>query len=403
MDQLSADLSSLRIGRDLPSGPSPFRRLLIAVVVLVVLGGAGALAVKALGSQVFKQEVSVTEISMISPVQAAVQVTSTGYVVAQVSSKVGAKISGRLAQVLVKEGDVVKAGDVLATLSDADQRSAVAAAASRVLVARARVETARANLAEVTRQLDRMRGLLAGHAVPRAQVEDLETRAKSLEETASAARAETVAAQAESDSLRVGLKDRVITAPINGTVIVKPASVGEMVSPASPILELADFSSLLVETDVPETRLGMIKPGSPCEIVLDAYPAKRFRGITAEIGKRINRAKATAVAKVRFQDAVDAVLPDMAARVSFLSEEIKAETLQEKPKKVVAAEAVIESSGGKALFVVEDGKVRLVTVRTGQVLGGSVEVLDGPAAGTRVVMRPSSELREGQKIKERDR
>ena len=176
-----------------------------------------------------------------------------------------------------------------------------------------------------------------------------------------------------------------------------------MVSPASPILEIADFSSLLVETDVPEARLGMIKPGSPCEIVLDAYPNKRFRGVTAEIGKRINRAKATAVAKVRFQDTADGVLPDMAARVSFLTEEIKAENLQEKPKKVVPAEALVEQGGAKALFVVEDGKIRIVTVRTGQVLGGSVELLDGPAAGTRVVSRPSSELREGQKIKERDR
>ncbi len=403
MDQLGSDLSSLRIARDAPSGPSPLRRVAVTLLVLGILGALGLSGWKTLSAQIFKHEVTVTEVAMISPAQASVQVTSTGYVVAQVSSKVGPKISGRLASVLVKEGDVVKAGDLLATIADADQRSAVAAAAARVLVARARVETTRANLAEVSRQLDRMRGLLAGNAVPRAQVEDLETRAKSLDQSVSAARAETAAAQAESETLRVGLKDRAITAPINGTVISKPSAIGEAVSPGSPLCEIADFASILVETDVPEARLGLVKPGSPCEIVLDAYPTRRYRGVTAEIGKRINRAKATAVVKVRFQDAADGVLPDMAARVSFLSEPLKAEALQEKPKKIVSADALVERDGGKAVFVVDEGSVKLLPVSVGASFGSSVELLDGPAAGTRVVSRPPKDLRDGHKIKERDR
>ena len=55
---------------------------------------------------------------------------------------------------------------------------------------------------------------------------------------------------------------------------------------------------VVVETDVPEARLHLVKAGTPCEIVLDAYPARRYRGVTEELGKRINRAKATVVAKV---------------------------------------------------------------------------------------------------------
>src|SRR5262245_40066849 len=101
MDQLSSDLASLRIGRDAPQGSSIARRMTVGLLLLAALGGAGYLALQKVGPRVFKEEVSITEVSMLSPVQDSVRVTSTGYVVPQVLSKVGAKISGRLAQVLV--------------------------------------------------------------------------------------------------------------------------------------------------------------------------------------------------------------------------------------------------------------------------------------------------------------
>ncbi len=383
------------------------RRVALTLGVLALVGAAGYLAVPKLGARVFKEQVSVTEVSMVSPVQASVQVTSTGYVVPQIWSKVGAKISGRLSQVFVKEGDVVKAGDIIATLDDADQKSAVAAARARVLATRARGETARANLAEVTQQVERTRPLLAASAVPRAQFDDIEARAKALSEMVKAAGAEATAVEAEVASLRVGLKDRIITAPVDGTVITKPASVGETVGAftggASYIAEIADFRSLVIETDVPEARLDLVKPGTPCEIVLDAYPARRYRGVTAEFGKRVNRAKATVVVKVKFKDTIEGVLPDMSARVSFLAEEIKEESLKDKPKKIVAADAVTTRDGARVLLVVDEGKLRIAPVSVGQALGSSVELLDGPSPGTRVVNKPSAELFAGQRIKESEK
>lgn len=404
-DQLSSDLASLRIVRDHPPGPSRLGRVALILAIVAGLIVAAMFVVPKVGARIFKQEVSLTEIALISPVQASVQVTSTGYVIPQLWSKVGAKIPGRISEVLVKEGDVVKAGDVIARLQDADQRSAIAAAESRVQVARARAETARANLAEVGRQAERARVLVAGNAVPRAQHEDLEARAAALARVVESAKAEVAAAEAEVRSLRVGLTDRVITAPIAGTIIGKPAAVGESVGISfggtSNIVEIADLSSIRVETDVPEARLHMVKPGTPCEIVLDAYPNRRYRGVTEAIGQRVNRAKATVIVKVKFKDDTEGVLPDMAARVSFLTEEIKPESLAEKPKRVVAADAIVERDGRKVLFVVEEGKLRLANVKLGPAVGSSVELVDGPPPGTRVVSKPSGDLYEGQKIKER--
>ncbi len=403
-DQLSHDLASLKISRDAPASPSRARRWVVGVVVIAAVCCSGYYAYKQLEPRVFKAELALTDVSMISPAQASVLVTSTGYVVPQSWSKVGAKIPGRIASVSVKEGDVVKAGDVLATLDDADQKSLVAAALSRVAVARARGQTARASVAESKLQVERTRGLVASGAVGRAQLEDLEARNKALEEAVKAADAEAVASQAEVDSLRTGLKDRVVVAPISGTVISKPAAVGETVGPqlagVANIAEIADFASIVVETDVPEGRLDQISAGRPAEIILDAYPSRRYRGVVVDLGKRINRSKATVIVKVRFKDDQQGVLPDMSARVSFLREELAPDSLKEKPKKVVSADAVTERDGRQVVFVVEDGKVKITNVKVGAKTGGAVELLEGPPAGARVVAKPTSLVHEGQRIKE---
>ena len=91
-----------------------------------------------LEARLFKTEVALTEISMVSPAQASITVTSTGYVVPQRISKVGAKVAGRVAKVHIKEGSTVKAGDVLAELEPTTQQSSVAAATSRALAAQTR-------------------------------------------------------------------------------------------------------------------------------------------------------------------------------------------------------------------------------------------------------------------------
>lgn len=405
-DQISSDLASLRIDRDAPPPSTGGKKTLVVLALMAALGVAGWVAFERVRPQIFKEQVSTTEVVMISPAQSQVLVTSTGYVVPQVWSKIGAKIMGRLAKVNVKEGDQVKAGDVIAVLDDADQKSAIAAATSRVTVARARGQSARANLAEVSQQVARQKTLVESGAAPRAQLEDLSAREQALREVVKASDAEAQAAQAEVDSLRVSLQDRTILSPINGTVLSKPQAVGETVgfqTAAAYVAEIADFSSIVVETDVPEARLDLIKAKSPCEIVLDAYPTRRYRGYVESIGKRVNRAKATATVKVKFKDDMEGVLPDMSARVSFLREEISVESLKEKPKKVVAADAVTERGGAKVVFIVEDGKLRMVPVSVGVSMGSSLELLDGPPPGARVVSKPSTLLMDGIRIKESEK
>jgi RND family efflux transporter MFP subunit len=399
---LTSDLASLKIQREVdPNRPKWGRIVLFGAIGLGAVAAAGLFGYPALQSLIFKTEVTVTEISSVSPAQAAITVTSTGYVTPQMISKVGAKLAGRVSKVLVKEGSVVKAGDVLVELESTDQRSSIVVAGSRAAAAQARVETARANLADLQQQVAREQILVEKGAIGKASLEDLTAKQKSAEQALKAAEAEARASQAEIAPLQVNLKDLTIASPIDGTVITKPVEVGELVGPQNNIAEIADFKTLLVETDVPEGRLYQIKLGSPCEISLDAYPGKRYRGATSEIGQRVDRAKATVKVKVKFIDAMDGVLPDMSARTSFLSQEVSADAIKEKPKIVIPSGAVADRNGGKFVFVVSDGVTKMAPIKLGPPFAGGFELIEGPAPGTRVVSSPSPELSDGQRIKEK--
>jgi HlyD family secretion protein len=408
-DQLSSDLASLRIERNAPPRRGGlFGKLLVVLAVLGAAGAAYALGVPYLKSQVMKAEVEITEIASVSPAQASVELTSTGYVVAQSVSKAAPKVPGRVLKAYVREGSQVKAGDVLFEIDPADQRASIATAASQTAAARARAQTSRAQLSEARVQLERAQALAKEGISPKATADDLKARVASLEEAVKASDAEARAAGAAVSALGVTLEGFTVKAPISGTIVNKPPEVGEFVGPQPAGIaadmggvEIADFSTMMIETDVPEQRLSQVKIGGPAEIVLDAYPSKRYRGKAIEITPRVNRTKATVTVKVAFVDDRENVLPDMAARVSFLTNELDKEQLKAPPKIIVPASAVTDLAGAKVVFRVDDGKVRVVPITLGAPFGSGFELANGPPAGTRVVKNPPKELRDGQAIKEK--
>jgi len=108
--------------------------------------------------------------------------------------------------------------------------------------------------------------------------------------------------------------------------LTKNADIGDIVTPLgaaanakAAVVTIADLNSLQVEADVSETNLGLVKVGQPCEIQLDAIPDLRFRGEVHTIVPTADRAKATVMVKVRFLDKDPRILPEMRAKVVFLS------------------------------------------------------------------------------------
>ncbi|MET0391394.1 MAG: efflux RND transporter periplasmic adaptor subunit [Polyangiales bacterium] len=408
-NSLSSDLASLKIDRE-PT-PRPRRPIGTIVTVLVVLGlgvAAYIIGTPYLEAKLYKTEVALSEIALVSPAQAQVELSSSGYVVPQVRSRIGARIPGRVVKLMVKEGQRVEAGQVLIELERANQVTAIQAAKMKAAASRARVVTAQAALEEVRRQAVREKALVASGASPQARVEDLDLRVTSLAEQVKAADAEVKASEAEIESVKVNLEHMTITAPIAGTVLNKPPELGEVLgndfgigTTTTGTIEIANFDTLQVETDVPEGRLHMVRIGSPCEIVLDAYPSRRYRGEAVEIMPKVNRSKATVGVKVKFTDSHDGVLPDMAARVSFLKSKLGDDELKEKPKAIVPAAAVTERSGSKVVFTVRNETVQMQPVTLGPPFADGFELLQGPEPGTKVVKSPPETMADGQKIKER--
>ncbi len=380
-------------------------RALVTLGALAGLVAAGVVAWPRVEARLFKLEVSTTEISTVSPLRASVELTATGYVVAERVAKVGAGVEGRVVRVHVREGQRVQEGDKLVELDVADARRAVDTLRSRARAASARAAVARATLAELSAQLERDSALAEKGAIARAPVEDLARRVKTAEESARAseadARAASVDARNQSGTLRHGL----IVAPMAGTVVGRPAEVGDVLSPLSPTsnaaVELVDMSSLVVEADVPEARLSLVKPGGPAEIVLEAFPDARHRGEVVAITPRVSRSKATVVVKARLLDAPKLMLPDMSVRVSFLQRPLSAEEQKAPPKIVVPSAALAQRGGRKVVFTVDGGKVREVPVELGPPLGDGFELRVGPASGTRLVKSPPDTLIDGKSVRER--
>jgi RND family efflux transporter MFP subunit len=400
VDQLSSDLASLKIDRTPTRERSGIGKYILWLVVLLALAAGVRAAYPYAEAELFKTTVKTATIVDVSPSLAATSLTATGYVVALRRSKVGSNLPGRIAKMHVKEGSVVKEGALLAELDAADHRGNVAASQARVAHAEAQVASVRARLAELHVQVGRQRALLEQKAAARSTVEDLEARVATSKAEIAAAEAEVRSAQAQLALARVNLGRTTVLAPIPGTVLDKPLEAGETIEMGTPILELADMSSIVVEIDVPEARLSLIKIGGPTEISLDAFPGARLRGKVRELGKRVNRSKATVPVKVEFEDINNGALPDMSARVSFLTEALDAKALAGPSKRVVPEKALTKRNGGDAVFVVEDGKVRLAEVKLGPKTDDGVELLEGPEPGSKVVLNPPATLAQGQKIKE---
>ena len=396
------DISSLKINRAaLPPAGMPRRRnrkWLIAAAAVIVI--AIVLTIRSMTAPVVVEPVTV---SMAYPSQAYTLLNATGYVVAQRKAAVASKATGRLEWLGVREGSRVKQGEVLARLENRDVSATMQQAAASIKVAQANLEQGQAELNEAERNFNRSRDLLARNFVSPAAHDAAVSRYEKAKSALSGYRASIAVAQANYRATEVGVEQTLIRAPFEGVVLTKNANVGDVITPFSSalgsqaaVVTMADMSTLEVEADVSESNLDKIKPDQPCEIQLDALPGVRFRGRLLRMVPTVDRAKATVMAKIRFDELDSRVLPEMSAKVSFLSHEMPAD--ERTARVVLQTAAIAQRDGRSVVFLIKDGKVAQVAVETGAKIGELIEIRTGIVAGDRVVMRPSEKLHDGARI-----
>jgi multidrug efflux pump subunit AcrA (membrane-fusion protein) len=170
------------------------------------------------------------------------------------------------------------------------------------------------------------------------------------------------------------------------------------------VVSIADMSSLEVEADVSESNIQRIKPGQPCEIILDAYPDTRYSGAVSKIVPTADRAKATVLTKIKFVERDERVLPEMSAKVAFFSKvveknEINSSRSGSAKKLLIPPAAITVRNNSNVVFIVRDDQAIETAVELGGAVGSSLEVLSGLSAGDRVVLNPPDNMSTGKKVK----
>jgi RND family efflux transporter MFP subunit len=393
---LKDSLASLKIERDRPARRSWRWPVLLLVPAILLLGVLYALRARQALSvpEVVTARAEVTAGGGRAP--GAAMLTASGYVVARRKAVVSAKIQGRLADLRVEEGSRVKAGELIARLESSDYEAAR-------LRSRAAIGRAEADLEEARRQ-SALSDRLASEKVVSTDARDAAaSRVKVAEAMLEQAKAELAFSQAQLENTR-------ILAPFTGVVVKKMAEVGESVAPIPPgvnlstssgaIVALADLDTLEVEADVSESNVAKLGPDQPAEVTVEAFPDRMYRAVLRQVIPTADRTKATVQVKVTILDKDADLKPEMSAKVTFVEKEKPVEASAPPPRLVtIPASAVAKRDGRSVAFEVQGEIAHARDVVLGGERGDRVVVKSGLAGGELLVTRPPETLQDGDKVR----
>jgi RND family efflux transporter MFP subunit len=401
--QTSDLLKELRIDREVRPRRSYGRRLTVAIVALVVLAAGGWL----LRARLAPPTVRTVAARASSTGGPGSVLDASGYVTARRQATVSAKITGKVTEVLIEEGQRVKEGAVMARLDDTEAKAALTLARAQLVQARSQEGEIRAMLAQAERDYTRQqelfqRQLVAAQALDAAlaQRDTLRARLANNVEQVRVANDNVAVAQ-------VQLDNTVIRAPFSGVVVAKSAQPGEMISPISAgggftrtgIGTIVDMDSLEIQVDVNESFINRVTAEQPVEATLNAYPDWKIPGAVIAIIPTADRSKATVKVRIAIKSKDPRIVPDMGVRVAFLTTAPPAGQPAPTPAVLVPADAVRGEGADAAVFVHSGERVARRSITLGQIVGAEREITAGLKAGERVVVAPPTTLKDGDTVR----
>jgi len=351
------DLSGLKIDKSkITSQPKQRKRFYYIITIASVIALLIVLAIAGVFSPAIKVDTATA--SLVYPSQTFTLLNASGYVVPQRKAAVAAKVTGRIVALYVEEGSRVKKGQIIARLEADDVGAQRDQAQANVEVSRQNLEQAKAELADAKASFEREKNLLAQEFTTKASFDAAEARYRKAQAGFTGAEAGIRASSAALRGAGVALDYTMIRAPFDAIVLTKNADIGDIVTPIgaaanakAAVVTIADMDSLQVEADVSESNLKQIKAGQPCEIQLDALPDTRFKGVIHMIVPTADRTKATVMVKVKFLNMDSRILPEMSAKVAFLSREVSGD--EQQPRLAVSQKALKTMNGATTVFLVK--------------------------------------------------
>ena len=389
MNDKSSLLDSLKIERaPIRRKSSPWPLAIAGIVVLLLAAGAAWYFWP-------DNRVQVTVITAAAEGKGATGtgLDASGYVVPRRKATLSAKILGKVTELNFEEGQHVKQGDVVARLDDSNYAAALHQAEAAARQAKSTFD----NTAPIYERYVRLKAQGA------ISTDALENQRLAYEN----ARTAWTTAQAAVAFAQTGENDTVVRAPFSGIVTVKVAQVGEIVAPAAAgggdtrtgIVTIVDMDSLEVQVDVAENYIDRVQVGAPATIHLDAYPEWDIPGSVIAIIPTADQSKGTVEVRVAIKTKDKRILPQMAARVSFLTEPDKSAPQAVARVSLPAAAVQVHGATGTVFLVKEDGTVEKRDVALGLKTPQAVVILSGIAAGDRLVSGELDKLHDGDRVK----
>ena len=321
------------------------RRWVIGMAVgVVVVGTAVALAARARTTDPVKDD---TPLGKAALADVQVEVLEVGTVEPEVKVDVKSALSGKVVELPVREGDVVKKGQLIAAIEpDVNQAQTLAGV-------RRGVNQAEIDFTDADQDFRAKDALLKDGLISEEAHRTAETRYKSAREELAAAREKAAIMTSSGVPVSATADQRInIAAPMDGVVITRPVELGEAVTGAGSfnagtvIATVADLATMLVKAGVNEVDIGKVRLGAPVTVTLDAYPKLRFPGKVSRIAPAARLADQVKVFDVEISlDAQGKELrTGMTANVSIKGE---------RAAKVLAVpvEAVFEREDGEVVYV----------------------------------------------------
>ncbi|MCK8503112.1 efflux RND transporter periplasmic adaptor subunit [Myxococcus fulvus] len=359
-------------------------------------------------------------------------ITGAGKVQAATTVKISSSLSGDLVELLVKDGDAVKKGQVLARIDRRVYEAALKQAMASQNAARADAQVAEVEVSRTTQELGRVEGLVTKGLASGAELEVAKASKNTAEARLASARQLLARNVAVVEQAQTDLSRTTMFSPIDGNVIELSREVGERVRGSElaedVVMTIAALSAMEVKFEVGEHEVVHLKPGQPADVTLDALEGQTFAGSVVEIAQKAlikNEGTEAEVTSFPVTVALDmrppGVLPGMSAEARISAETrsdvvlvpIQAVTVRaertlpdyKEPIEGGALKARRTESLAKVVFVVDAAnKAQVRRVQTGIASDTELEILSGLNDGDRVVEGPyrtlSKELNHGDNVQE---
>jgi RND family efflux transporter MFP subunit len=403
----AALIEQLKIDRpaEVESRPRWIAWVVGALVVLALAGAVGYLfAPRGIPVRVVTVEVAPGGVA-VGPGSI---LDASGYVVARRQATVSSKITGKVIEVRIEEGQRVESDEIIARLDDANARAAVEQARAQRAQAAANLDAAQVALDNAIPTFRRNEQQFARDVISAQDFDAAKTSYDAARTSLDVAARALEVSEAVLTLAERNLEDTIVRAPFAGIVTVKAAQEGEMVSPVSAgggftrtgIGTIVDMDSLEIEVDVSENFINRVRPTQPATVKLNAYPDWDIPAHVIAIIPTADRAKATVKVRLGLGVKDARILPEMGVRVAFLNDASAAPANTPSQRALVVPPEAVQASGDTGtVFVIVDDHIERRSVRLGSATPAGQVVLSGLTPGTRLAVGDPSTLADGVRVR----